>query len=153
MIKLSEEISKFLHDQSFVIVSTVCPDNSIHNACKGIINIEDHSRIYLFDLYRGKTFFNLTKNPNISLTVVDEHKFKGYCVKGKAKTADPNKFRPDFFKAWDQRIASRITKRLLKNIQENKGHSKHPEALLPKPEYVIIVDVEAVEDLTPHHLK
>lgn len=153
MIKLNEETIKFLHEQSFVIVSTICPDGSIHNACKGIINIEDSGKVYLFDLYRGKTFNNLAKNYSISLTAVDEHKFKGYCVKGKAKTADPDEITPDLIRAWEDRIASRITKRLLKNIQETKGHPKHPEASLPKPEYVIIVSVESIEDLTPHHLK
>lgn len=30
---------------------------------------------------------------------------------------------------------------------------QHPEALLPKPEYMIVMEVEEIIDLTPKHLK
>ena len=56
-------------------------------------------------------------------------------------------------RAWEDRITSRLTKRLLRNIHEEKGHPRHPEALLPKPEYLIVMEVEEIVDLTPHHLK
>lgn len=152
MVLLNAEVVRFLLEQSFTIVATISGDGSIHSACKGIIKISDN-KIYLLDLYRGKTLTNLHKDSNISIIAVDEHEFKGFCVKGKARIMTIAEFGPELIKAWEDRIASRVTQRLLKNIKDKKGHRLHPEALLPKPEYVIVLDVKSVVDLTPHQLK
>lgn len=153
MKRLSESIIRFFHKQGCVIVSTVDRNGFPHSSCKGIIDIKRSGKVYLLDLYRGGTYDNLKRDPRISVTAIDEHKFIGYCLKGKAVVATGEKMEPDIIKAWEARITSRLTKRLLKNIHEEKGHPKHPEILLPKPEYMISMEVEEVIDLTPHHLK
>lgn len=84
---------------------------------------------------------------------MDEHRFKGYCLKGKAKIIQSDKIKSQIIKAWEEKIASRLTQRLLKNIHEGKGHPRHPEVLLPKPEYMIIMEVKEIIDLAPQHLK
>ncbi len=153
MKRLTKDIVEFFREQSFTIVSTIDKYGSPHNSCKGIVKINRNGLIYLFDLYKAKTFANLKQNPHISITAVDEHSFEGYCLKGKAKIITQNKLKPQIIKAWEERIATRITQRLLKNIRQGKGHPQHPEALLPKPEYLIFMEVEDIVDLTPHHLK
>jgi general stress protein 26 len=153
MKKLTEDIIQFLHNQDFVIVSTLDKNGIPHSACKGIVYINPSGRIYLLDVYLQDTHDNLRKNPKMSITAVDGHKFKGYCLKGAANLIEQQKVPPRVIKAWEERISGRITRRLLKNIRGEKGHPKHPEALLPKPEYMIIMDVEEVVDLTPRHLK
>ncbi len=153
MRKLTNEIISFFHNQNFVVVSTINRDGSLHNSCKGIVEIDHKGHVYLLDLFRGRTHDNLKQNPNISITAVDEHKFSGYCLKGKVKEALEEKLTPQIITAWDERITSRITRRVLKNIRGEKGHPRHPEILLPKPEYLIVMDVEEIVDLTPHHLK
>lgn len=153
MKKLSDEIVQFLHNQSFVIVSTIDKEGTPHNSCKGIIEIDRNGQVYLLDMYLRETYDNLRRNPKMSVTAVDEHKFKGYCLKGKAKLLGQNKLNPQIIRAWEERVTGRITRRLLKNIHEEKGHPRHPEALLPEPEYMIVMDVEEIVDLTPHHLK
>ena len=153
MKKLTYEIIHFFQNQSFVIVSTLDPDGTPHSSCKGVIKITRSGKVYLLDVYLRKTYNNLRQNPKISLTAVDEHKFKGFCLKGKAKLLEQNRLSSGIIKAWEERIAGRITRRLLKNIREEKGHPSHPEALLPKPEYMIVMEVEEIVDLTPHHLK
>lgn len=153
MKRLSNDIVQFFRNQGCVIVSTIDKNGFPHSACKGIVKINHKGRIYLFDLYRAKTYENLRRNANISITAVDEHRFKGYCLKGKAKIIAGSKFDSQIITAWESRIASRLTQRLLKNIREEKGHPRHPEALLPKPEYLIVMDVGEAVDLTPHHLK
>ena len=153
MKKLSKEITQFFQDQGFVVVSSLDKDGSIHSSCKGIVNIDKDGTIYLLDLYMGRTLQNLKRNPNISITSVDEHRFRGYCIKGKAKKIQIDNFDSDILKAWEDRITSRITQRVIKNIHGDKGHSSQPEALLPKPEYLIVMQVEDVIDLTPGHLK
>ncbi len=153
MHRLDNDIVHFFRNQGFVIVSTIDRDGSPHNSCKGLVKINPQGLVYLLDLYRGKTYGNLSQNPHISITAVDEHKFIGYCLKGKAEIIQGESIQPDIMKAWEERLTTRITRRLIKNIQGEKGHSRHAEALLPKPEYLIVMEVNEIVDLTPHQIK
>ena len=153
MKKVSIDIMRFFQEQSYVVVSTIDRDGSLHNSCKGLVKINSRGLVYLLDLYKGKTYENLKNNTHISITAVDEHKFVGYCLKGKAKEIRLEKVRSEIINEWEKKIASRITHRLLKNIQGERGHSDHPEASLPNPEYLIVMSVKKVVDLTPQHIK
>jgi predicted pyridoxine 5'-phosphate oxidase superfamily flavin-nucleotide-binding protein len=153
MKEIPEEVVHFFQNQGFVIVSTISKDGSLHNACKGIVEMSRDGLVYLLDLYRGKTHQNLKHNSRISVTAVDEHRFRGYCLKGNAIMMQSKELKPQLIKDWEDRITSRITQRLLRNIRQEKGHLRHPEALLPSPKYLIAMKVEEVIDLTPHHLK
>ena len=123
------------------------------DSCKGIVEIDEKGKIYLLDLYKARTYNNLKKNPNIAITAVNEHKFKGYCLKGEAKIEEVENFKEHTLKAWEKRIITRISQRVIKNMQGEKGHTKHPEALMPETEYLIVMDVHEIVDLTPHTLK
>ena len=153
MKKLKEEIVHFFQDQGCVIVSTIDKGGGIHSSCKGILKINQNGKVYLLDLYKGATFENLKRNPHVSLTSVDEHKFRGYCLKGSARLVKREKFISKLLRIWEDKITSRVSRRIIRNIQGDKGHAKHPEVLLPKPEYLIVMEVEDCIDLTPHHLK
>lgn len=153
MYRLTDEVIRFLENQGFTIVSTLDKKGSLHNSCKGIVKINRNGKIYLIDLYKGRTYENLKINPHISLTVVDEHKFRGYCLKGKAKIIAVDRLDSQIISAWENKLTSRITRRIIKNITQEKGHSRHPEALLPKPEYMIMMQVDEIIDLTPQPLK
>jgi hypothetical protein len=104
----------------------------------------------LLDLYRGSTYDNLKHNHHISITAVDEHKFTGFALKGKARIMPQKELDAQIMQAWESGITARLARRLIKNIREEKGYNRHPEALLPKPEYLIVVKVKEVIDLTPH---
>lgn len=149
MKELNDDIMQLLRDQGAVIVSTLDAENTIHSACKGIVDIEKKGRVYLLDLYLRKTFANLKRNPSISITVYDEHRFVGYCLKGKAKILKDEELNPQVMKAWEEKISSRITKRIIKNVRGEKGHPVHPEAMLPRPEYMIVMEVHEIVDLAP----
>jgi len=154
MSHLSETIIQFFQKQGCVIVSSIDNRGFPHSSCKGIVKIDRSGSIYLLDAYRGKTLQNLTNNPSASITAFDEDKFVGFCLKGRARILSKEELGPAIIKDWEDRITGRLTQRLLKNIRgETKAHPAHPEALLPKPEHMIVIDVEEVVDLTPHHLK
>lgn len=153
MAGLSDEIVKFLHNQHFIVVSTIGEDGLPHNSCKGLVDIESDGTIYLLDLYKGKTHDNLDKNPAISICAVDEHKFKGYCLKGKAKLIREGQLKSDLVKAWERKLAARITHRLIKNLKGEPGHTNHPEAQFPDPKYLIAITVKEIVDLTPPPLR
>ena len=153
MIALSNEVFEFFKKQNFVIVSTLDPDGSIHNSCKGIVKIDQAGKVYLLDLYQKQALVNLKRKDCISITAADEHKFVGYCLKGRAIIIPRAEFTPDIIQAWDEKIISRITQRVSKNVRGEAGHSHHPEAALPNPQYMIVMEVESVVDLTPSHIK
>ena len=149
---LPEKIVKFFWRQHFTLVSTIDQSGLPHNSCKGLVEINSKGRVYLLDLYKERTFRNLKLNPKISVTGVDEHRFMGYCLKGTAKIKPRNKLSSRILKAWDKRIAGRITQRLLKEMRGEKGHRLNPEVFLPKPAYLIEVTVEEIIDLTPRNI-
>lgn len=153
MKKINSQIKDFLFSQSYVILSSIDRSGMPHSACKGVVDIDDNDTVFLLDLYRMKTFENLKGNPKVSITAVDEHRFKGYCLKGKARIMRQEDITSHIIKAWEDRITSRITQRVIKNIVDKKGHPLHPEALFPKPEYMIAVEINSVIDLTPHHMR
>ncbi len=150
---LPDNVIHFFHNQTFTIISTIDERGFPHNSCKGIVKINKSGRLYLLDLYKAQTFDNLKRNSHIAVTAVNEHKFNGFCLKGKAKILRADRLSAQIITAWEKRIAHRITQRVLKNMKGEKGHPRHPEVLLPKPEYMIVMETEEVIDLTPQHLK
>jgi len=153
MVKLNRDIINLFENQGCVIVATIDSNSMPHTSCKGMIKIEETGRVYLLDAYHGQTFKNLKQNPSASVTAFNEHKFQGFCLKGKARLIHKDELTQSMVKSWEDRITGRLTQRLLKNIREGKGHRGHPEASLPKPKYMIVLEVEEVIDLTPSHLK
>ena len=103
----------------------------------------------ILDAYYGRTYLNLQNNQLASITAFNEHKFKGYCLKGKARLAKDREVGADIIKAWDKRISGRLAQRLLKNIREDKAGKRHPEAKLPKPKHLILFKVNEIVDLAP----
>lgn len=150
---LNEDITDFFKAQGFTIVSTIDDNGHAHNACKGIVEIRPDGKVYLLDLYHGATFRNLQRNTRMSLTAVDEHKFRGYCLKGKARIVERQDLAPQVIADWEAKLISRITQRVIRSIQGYKSHKHQPEALLPAPKYLIEMTVEEVVDLTPAHIK
>ena len=153
MKSLNEGLIRFFHKQHYTVITTIDKNGFPHNSCKGIVDINNTGKLYLLDLYRERTYENLRQNPHITITAVDEHKFTGFCLKGIARVAKEEKLHSHTIKKWEEKLTKRISRRLIKNLQGQKGHPRHPEANLPKPEYLIEVDVKGVIDLTPHHIR
>jgi len=153
MVKLTDVIVRFLEAQGCVVLSSIDEGGFPHSSCKDIVKIDKEGHIYLLDVYHGKTFENLKRNPLASVTAFNEHKFIGYCLKGRAKMLSEQEIAQELIKAWEDRITIRSTQRLLKNLHEEKGHPHHPEAALPRPKYLIKLDVEEIIDLAPYNLR
>lgn len=152
-MRLADEVRDFLGRQNFVVVSSIDKKGRIHNSCKGIVRIEAGGRIYLLDLYLRRTYRNLLADPRVSVTAFDEHSFSGYCLQGRARILSRDEAGPEIVREWEEKINSRISQRLVRNLRGEKGPPGHPEARLPRPEYIIAMDVEEVIDLTPEHVK
>ena len=152
-MKIPDNVAMFLGHQGFGIVSTLDEHGSINCAAKGIAGIDSLGRLLVVDLYRTTTFNNLIRNNTISFTSVDEHKFCGYTLKGKADIIEKKKIQARFIKNWQAYLLKRVSKRLIVNIKGEKKSYHHPEAILPKPEYLIAINISEIVNLTPHHLR
>jgi general stress protein 26 len=152
MKRIDALIVHFLQNQHFVVVSTVDKNGFPHASCKGIVEIDPKGKIYLLDLYAAQTFANLKRNSRLSITAVNEHRFVGYCLKGKAKIALREKMPARLIEAWEKKITSRLSHRIINNLHGEKGQQRHPEALLPKPAYLIEMRVEEIINLTPEKM-
>ena len=147
------ELLDLVSRQNFVIVSSIDQNGAIHNSCKGIVRAEPQGLVYLSDLYLRRTFENLRRDPRISITFADEHKFYGFCLKGTARIIKKEDAEPAIIAEWERKLNARITQRLVRNLQGEKGIRAHPEARFPAPQYIIAVDVTEIVDLIPEHIK
>jgi len=153
MVALSGEIVSFFTKYGPVVVSTLDVQGAIHCAVKGIVDIKPSGISYLIDLYRGQTFKNITHNHTISITAIDEHQFRGYTLKGKAKIVFKKDIAAYVVERWEEIVAKRISQRVITNIQADRKTQYHPEARLPDLKYLIEMEVEEIVDLTPYNLR
>jgi len=137
----------FLRTQGFVIISSIDKNGFPHSSCKDIVKINPAGEVYLMDVYLGLTGKNIAGNPQVNISAVDEHKFVGYCLKGKARMIRDGMISQEMIKTWEDNITSRLAKRLLKNLVQDKGQGHHPEASLPRPKHLILLEVEEIVDL------
>jgi uncharacterized pyridoxamine 5'-phosphate oxidase family protein len=152
MKELSKEVISFFQKQGFVIVSTLDAEGRIHCSAKGIVEICKKGKVHLIDLYRAHTFNNLKRNPTISITAIDEHRFVGYTLKGKAKIVERDNIKNHLIKKWEESVVKRISKRVIKNVREDKKSYHYPEARFSLAQYLIEIEVEEVVNLAPQHL-
>lgn len=152
MKKIPQETVSFLNAQGFVIVSSIDQDGFPHSSCKALAKTDPLGEIFLVDAYSGVTHENIKVNPRVSVSAVDEHKFTGYCLKGKAKILSAQTSQ-ELIKSWEDNLTSRLAKRLLKNLAQEHGRGDHPEAKLPQPRHIIAVEIEEIVDLAPYNLR
>ncbi|MDD5252552.1 MAG: pyridoxamine 5'-phosphate oxidase family protein [Candidatus Omnitrophota bacterium] len=153
MEQIPSPVADFLSIQGFVIVSSIDKNGFPHISCKDIVKIDASGEVYLIDVHQGLTVENIRRNPQVSISAVDEPKFMGYCLKGRAVVIPEHKINQEFIKAWEDNITSRLSKRLLYNLTQDKPRGHHPEAKLPRPKHLIIITVEEIVDLTPGYLR
>ncbi|MBU0547351.1 MAG: pyridoxamine 5'-phosphate oxidase family protein [Candidatus Omnitrophica bacterium] len=153
MKQIPAAVTDFLRTQGFVVVSSIDKDGFPHSSCKDIVKVDPSGQIYLIDVYYGTTAENIKRNPQINITAVDEHKFMGYCLKGRAKVMPDDEISHEFIKSWEDNITSRLAKRLLYNLAQDKARAHHPEASLPRPKHLISIEVEEIVNLAPHYLR
>ena len=146
-MKLSQDVISFFKEQGFVIASTLDSNGAIHASCKGIVDIKENGECYILDLYHGRTHKNLKANPALSITAVDEYNYRGYTLKGKAEIITVDEIKGSILKKWEKKLSERVSKRLVKNIREDRKHLPHPEAGFPRPKYLFLLKIEEVVDL------
>jgi len=149
-MELPQKAVDCLEKQGIVIVSTLDEKGNIHCAVKGIVGIEKEGKVFVVDLFLNRTFRNLKRDSRVSITAVDERRFIGYTLQGKAKIVLSKDMKSHIVPEWENRIIQRITQRVVKNVQTGVKSKSPFEAGLPhSPKYLIEIDVEKIIDLSP----
>jgi len=146
MMAIDETVADFLLKQNVVIVATADKKGVINQSVKGIACLDPQGILYIVDLYNGKTKKNLKENLNITISAVDEELFKGWQLKGTAKEYE-DKESQAILEHWDKKITERIADRIIRNIQKARRAAKYSERHLPKPKYIIEMEVNEIVDL------
>jgi len=152
-MKLNDDVKNFLEKQHFVIVSTLDDKGNIHTSAKGIIQVESRGKIFLLDIYKGRTYRNIRLNPNVTVTAIDERRFRGYSVEGKARILREDNLPKKALDTWHEKLARRIARRVISHVKEGREEKKIPEASFPFPKYIIDVTVDSITDLAPREVK
>ena len=153
-MKIPREVILFLEQQGCVVVSTMDQKKNIHCSVKGIVGIDPDGKIFVIDLYFHKTYANLKKNSTISITAVNEKKFKGYSLQGTAKMISRENIKEHLVEKWENKIIKRASERLIEGVQSGSKSKGHFEIDLPKqPKYLMEVDVTQIIDLRPSGLR
>lgn len=154
MTGISDDIKHLLNKQHVTIVASIDNGGTIHTSAKGVLEVDTKGKIFLLDLYKGRTYTNIRRNPRVTLTSIDEQRFKGYSIRGKAKIVKEDTIPKNKLEIWHNRLATRIARRLIRHVREElPGHEGIPEARFPLPKYIIEISVEAIVDLAPQRLK
>lgn len=154
MVYIPEDAARLLDKQHFVIISSVNRKGDVDSAAKAIIEVDPKGRICVLDLYRGRTYKNISKNPRVTLTAIDERRFRGYSIKGKARVVNDRALPKKKLSAWQDKIAKRIARRLINHVkEETPDHEDIPEARFPFPKHIIEIDVSEIVDIAPHRAK
>ena len=154
MTAIPHNVKQFLEKEHYVIVASLNKNKNIHTSAKGVLEVDPKGKIYILDLYKAWTYRNVKRNSSVTLTLVDDHKFKGYSIEGRAKIIKEDILSKKTMKVWHDKLAKRIARRIVRHIKEETGeHKAIPEAKFPLPKYLIEVSVDRIVDLAPQKLK
>jgi uncharacterized protein len=85
LVRLSEEIKRFVREQQLGFVASVCPDGTPNLSPKGTTDVWDDEHLVFADIKSPRTVENLRSNPSVEINVVDQFSRKGYRFKGTAQ--------------------------------------------------------------------
>lgn len=150
MTVISDKVKTFLERQNFIILSSLRNDGSIHTSAKGLIKVDARGKIFILDIYKSVTYRNIKRNPTVTVTSVDERRFRGYSLEGRGKIVREGSLTKEVVGKWHDKLAKRIAKRIISHVKEaHLAQESIPEAAFPAPKFLIEVSVDRIVDLAP----
>jgi len=92
MVKIPEEIQKFVEDQGVFVVGTTGGSNLTNISPRIFFKVEDNV-IYWLDFFKHKSYKNYKVNPWVTIAVFNKDNLKGYQFRGTVSfiTDEPTK--------------------------------------------------------------
>ncbi|MFH1037721.1 MAG: pyridoxamine 5'-phosphate oxidase family protein [PVC group bacterium] len=147
-MKIDKDMERLLTRQNVVIVGTVNPDNSPNLSLKGLLKVDPEGYIHFSDLYRGKTFRNLKRDPRVSVMVFSIEEFTGFQFTGVAELIESGPLFEEAEADWQAKKSWLLGRRISKNVRKGFSHGRS-EFQLPSLKALVRVAVERVYDLSP----
>ena len=120
MVKISGELKQMIIDEDVIIVGTADEFGLCNISPRSTFHVTD-DKIYWFELFRHKSYYNFMRNPLVSIAVFDRNELSGYQLKGKVRIVTDKE---EFYYA-DLRIQDRLTRLHKKNILKLIGKHSH----------------------------
>ena len=138
---MNKKIIELLKSREFLSVATADMSGQPNAAPKFLLKIEDNT-IYLVDYIIGKTFKNLSNNPRVSISFMDNNSLVGYQLNGRAEIIEKGPEYDLLLKDLAQREIDLSTLRIVEGV--TKGQS-HKGFLLNMPDDFVIFKVKVEE--------
>ena len=152
-MNIPDDVENLLQKEHFIVISSLYKDKTVHTSAKGVIKVDLKGKIFILDLYKGKTYHNIKRNPHVTLTAINERNFRGYSIEGRAKIVRKETVPKSALKLWEEKITKRIARRIISHVKDERMERDIPEASFPLPKYLIEVSVNKIVDLAPHKIK
>jgi len=135
MVKIPEEIQKFVEDQGVFVVGTTSGGNLTNISPRIFFKVEDDV-IYWLDFFKHKSYKNYKVNPWVTLAVFNKDNLKGYQFRGTVSfiTDEPTK--------------TEIRDLIIKNTLE-RSFSEKLKSLSSKDAEIIQFEVKVCYSLNP----
>jgi len=135
MVKIPEEIQKFVEDQGVFVVGTTSGGNLTNISPRIFFKVEDDV-IYWLDFFKHKSYKNYKVNPWVTLAVFNKDNLKGYQFRGTVSfiTDEPTK--------------TEIRDLIIKNTLE-RSFSEKLKTLSSKEAEIIQFEVKVCYSLNP----
>ena len=103
MVSIPEDVKKMICEQQVIIVGTADHTGLVNTSPRSTFHVTD-DKIYWFELFKHKSYYNFKQNPWVSVAIFDTNKLSGYQMKGTVSVVDD--------KSESYRIRLRIIDRL-----------------------------------------
>ena len=147
---LTEKISKFLKNRSFISVATSNSNGRPNAVPKFLLKVEG-DYIYIVDYTFGRTYENLKINPNVSLAFMDNESLSGYQVNGSAQIIQRGGLYDDMIAQLKEKEIALTTERVIRGVRKGKGHVSY-EVGIPDKCVIFKVKIFEIVEITPKGL-
>jgi uncharacterized pyridoxamine 5'-phosphate oxidase family protein len=131
----------FLSKGKFVNVAT-CNLQHMPNVAPKLIAKVEKNIIYLIDYIVGSTYSNLSENPRVSISFIDEKSLTGYQLNGTVNLLEKGKEHDALAEEFQQIKTQLTVERILFNVRTG---AKTPPPELALPEEFVIIQVKIFE--------
>ncbi len=126
------------HQKELKVVSVASCDlnGKPNSAAKLLVEVAEPNRVFFLDYNHTQTYSNIKKNPQLSISFMDDAAFTGYRMTGFGEIIDSGKEYDAARKSWEKRLIGYEADRMVQRIT-GRYSTKESENTLPK-DFVIV---------------
>lgn len=127
-------------DLKVISVASCTKKAEPNSASKMLVEVTDPNLLYFLDYKTTQSFHNISENPLVSVSFMDDAHFTGYRLTGTCKILESGAEYDEISKSWDKRLIGYEAERIVQRIS-GRFSTREAEGHLPKN--FVIVRLEA----------